>query len=438
METAEFVAHFRRLFPDLVGGRVAVALSGGRDSVALLHLLRSDGLDLELEAVHVHHRLRGADAEADAAFCRRLCGELGVPFALVELATDEGSPSTGEAAWRRWRYRALLEHAAARRAAAVATAHHRDDVAEGVLVQLLRGAGPRAMAGIAADSGERIIRPLLPWGRAEIDEWLAGQRLAWREDASNRDLERLRNRVRHVLLPELEVLSPGLRGHLVHLASALAEAEGFLADEVARLAPFIDPWDPVGGVELAALRALPPALRVRWLHGQMRRLGVEHTSRRQAELFAGLLDCGRPRAVTMGGRWRLRSARGRLWAEPPTPPAGTSAELSADGAADLGVPGWQVRLRDGDTPAKGTRWSWSPARPDSVLTLRPATGRDLLPEGGDPPRRVRALLADALPRHLREAWPVFCEDDMIHWIPGVWRQPEPAVPSGRLVEVTRR
>jgi len=438
METADFVAHFSRTYPDLVRARVLVALSGGRDSVALLHLLAEPKLELQLDAVHVHHRLRGADADADAEFCRKRCRELGIRFELIELAVDNLKPVTGEAAWRRRRYRALLDHAVRRDVAAVATAHHRDDVAEGVLVQVFRGAGPRAMSGIAADTDGRIIRPLLPWGRAEIDAWLASRRLSWREDASNRDIHRLRNRVRHVVLPELEAFLPGLRRHLVSLAGALADGEAFMAAELARRVRFIDPWAPDGGIELSALGALPDALRVRWLHGQMALLGVSHVSRRQAELFGELLMCGRPRAVTMDGRWRLRAARGRLWAEPPHLPVGTHAELSSDSDTGFGVPGWRVRLRDDGAPAGEARWSWSPARRESKLTLRPATDNDELPDDAGGRRPVRGILAGALPRHLRTAWPVFCEDDMIHWIPGVWRHPESPVQSDRIVEVIRQ
>jgi tRNA(Ile)-lysidine synthase len=168
MDNAEFVAHFKRTFPDLVGGSVLVALSGGRDSVALLHLLGSPDLDLCLAAAHVHHGLRGVEADADAGFCRRLCEDLDVPITIVQLPEDDQRPRGGEAAWRRRRYRALLDHMANRELRAVATAHHRDDIAEGVLLQLLRGAGPRAMAGIETRNRDGVIRPLLPWNRRDV------------------------------------------------------------------------------------------------------------------------------------------------------------------------------------------------------------------------------------------------------------------------------
>ncbi len=437
METGEFVDHFERTFPGTVGRPVLVALSGGRDSVALLHLLRDPRLDLRLEAAHVHHGLRGDEADGDARFCRQLCATLDIPFELIDLPGDDERPATGEAAWRRRRYRVLLEYAASRGLAAIATGHHRDDVAEGVLVQLLRGAGPRAMAGIATETPTGVIRPLLPWGRAAITRWLEHRQIDWREDGSNSDTHRLRNRVRHVILPNLENEAPHLREHLVSVAAAIADAEDFLASEVRRRAPFADPWDPDGGVETAVLKDLSPALRARWLHSQMLRLGVRHTTRRQLELFHLCLDTGQPRSVTMGDRWRLRSARGRIWAEPPATPTGAAMTLHNGGPTTFGIPGWRVRMSTPNDLHPSARWRWNPRSAGAEITLRPVRPDDSVVVAPEATRRVQKMLTEKLPRHLRSAWPLFCEDDMIYWIPGVWQHPEKGDPSNRVVEVIR-
>jgi tRNA(Ile)-lysidine synthase len=438
VDTAEFVKHFEGTFQDLVGSSVLIALSGGGDSVALLRLLREPALGLDLAAAHVHHGLRGVEADADAAFCRDLCAELGVPIAVLDLPTDRRRPVGGEAGWRRRRYRALAEHAAAIGVAATATAHHRDDVAEGVVVQLLRGAGPRAMAGIAERTADGVIRPLLPWTRGELRSWLERNAIGWRDDSSNTDTSRLRNRVRLDFLPRLEVDFPGLRGHLVNLAQAIAEGEAFMTAEAADRVGFADPWDPAGGVPLAALGRLPRALRARWLHRQMALLGIDHTTRRQLELFHLMLDTGAPRAVSMGGRWRLRAAARRLWAEPPGDPAGAAATLVEGRPVGLGIPGWSVRLGDPDEPAPGAVWRWRPRSEASVIILRPIGAEDGLTDPSGVVHGLRGAVAGALPRHLRAAWPLFCEDDMIRWIPGVWQHPDPGESSSRVVEVIRR
>ena len=435
MDLAEFPLHFLATFPEVVGRRVLVALSGGPDSVALLHLLGHPDLGLDLEAVHIHHGTRGAEADGDAAFCEELCRELGVPFHLRRIPPMASMPSGREGTWRRHRYQILLELMEERKAASVATGHHRDDVAEGVLVQLMRGGGPRALSGIATTSPEGLIRPLLKWTRRDIIEYLGRVDADWREDSSNLDLQFLRNRVRHEVLPDLEGWSPSLRRHLVHLAATLASDEAFLAEELAARASWIDPWEPDGGVAVTAIRDLPAPLRTRWLHAQASRIGLDRVTRRQTELFEELIATGRPRAVTLGRRWRIRLARHRLWLEPPQPPQPFVFDLVAGETIKLPLPGWCVRFGARDTPPDGLRWSYHP--PQGVyLKIRTARTSDRI-EIDDARVRVSRVLARAMPRHLRRAWPVFCEDDRIYWIPGVWQDPEASDRDGPVVEVTR-
>ena len=122
MDLAEFPLHFLATFPDVVGQRVLVALSGGPDSVALLHLLGHPDLGLELEAVHVHHGIRGEEADADAVFCEELCLELTIPFHLHRISAGQPMPAGREGTWRELRYRALFNFREERTAAAVAKA----------------------------------------------------------------------------------------------------------------------------------------------------------------------------------------------------------------------------------------------------------------------------------------------------------------------------
>jgi hypothetical protein len=318
----------------------------------------------------------------------------------------------------------------------VATGHHRDDVAEGVLVQLLRGGGPRALSGIEGSTADSIIRPLLPWSREEIRSWLDERGIAWRLDSSNSDLELLRNRVRLDLLPGLESVSPSIRKHLVHLARTLAADEAFIAGELSANARWIDPWDPQGGVPVASIHAMPPPLRTRWLHAQAARIGLERVTRRQAALFGELIEDGRPRAVTLGDRWRLRVARGHLWLEPPTVIEDFDNPIAVGKTVDLPIPGWQVRMGSTAAPPPEVRWSWySP--PDVRLRVRSVDSNDRIGVDRSGPRAAK-IIARRLPRHLRSIWPVFCEDDRIYWIPGVWQDPAVEDREGHVVEVMRR
>jgi tRNA(Ile)-lysidine synthase len=435
MVLSGFAEHFLATFPGLVGKRVLVALSGGADSVALLYLLRDERLALDLEAAHVHHGLRGEEADRDASFCEALCREKGIPFHLVRIDASPPLTAGREGTWRRLRYRSLLDLKSARACDAIATGHHRDDVAEGVLVQLLRGAGPRGLSGIEISTADAIFRPLLPWARSEIRAWLDERDLQWREDSSNRDLDLLRNRVRLDVLPGLESVSPSVREHLVHLARTLAADEEFLAGELAARAQWIDPWDPEGGVPEAAIHALAPPLRTRWLHAQTARIGLDRVTRRQAELFGGMIETGHPRAVTLNHRWRLRLVRGSVWLEPPTLIEAFDHPIAVGGTVELPIPGWRVTMGSTAAPAPEVRWSWySP--PDARLRVRSVEPGDRLGADRAGPR-VAKILARHLPRHLRPIWPVFCEDDRIYWIPGVWRDPAVEDREGHIVEVMR-
>ncbi|PWB76624.1 MAG: tRNA lysidine(34) synthetase TilS [Holophagae bacterium] len=419
MSLEDFPRHFADRFPELVGGRLLVALSGGPDSVALLHLLADPSLGLELEAAHVHHVARRAEADRDAEFCRALCERRGVPFHLLRLAPEPAPREGREAAWRHRRYRALLEVVAQRSLDAVATAHHRDDVAEGVIMQLLRGAGPRALAGIAAATDAGVIRPLLPWRRLEIVDWLQRRGIPWIEDSSNADLGHLRNRVRHVVLPELRSSSPRIDDHLVHLADALAADEALFADSLERAALWISPWAPVGGVPVDDLRALARPLRSRWLHAQAARAGIGRVTRRQTALLHRLVEASVPRSVTLADRWRLLLARGRLWLEPPVAPQPYQHRLEVGSLTALSIPGWRVRLTLDGSPSPQARWHWRTS-PSTPLTVRSPQPGDAVEVAGTR-LGVPRLIARVAPRHLRSAWPLLCENARIAWIPGVWQ-----------------
>ena len=419
VDSEDFTSHFQRTFPNLVGARVLVALSGGPDSVALLHLLREPTLQLTLEAAHVHHQARGAEADRDAAFCQDICRRLEIEFHLARIAAATSPAEGREAEWRRLRYQALRQLANERALAAVATGHHRDDLVEGVLMQLLRGAGPRALAGIAADTTTGVIRPLLPWRRGEIIAWLRDHDVSWIDDSSNLDLGHLRNVVRHLVLPHLREVAPRIDDHVVHLAAALADDEDFFAAELARAALWLDPWDPDGSIPLEEMRSLARPLRSRWIHAQSARAGIGRVTRRQIELLHRLLDEGDPRSVTLAARWRLRAAGGRLWLEPPRAPEPYEVPLEVDTPVSLPLPGWRIRATRADRPSAAARWHWR-APESSRLAVRSARPGDAVESGGSAVP-VSHLLARKVPRHLRSSWPLLCENARIAWVPGVWR-----------------
>lgn len=207
-------------------GRLLLGLSGGADSVALMHLLLEAGADLT--AVHVNHGLRGEASDGDEAFVSRICGEMGVPLLVYRLDPPE-NPGEGWAREERYaRFRLAMSQT---RACALVLAHHRDDQAETLLLHLLRGSGLRGLCGMQEDSmveGLRILRPLLDTPRTALTAYLRERNIPWREDASNADPRYLRNAIRLELLPLMERLTPGAAARMAATAASLRADERVL------------------------------------------------------------------------------------------------------------------------------------------------------------------------------------------------------------------
>ena len=215
------------------GDGVVVGLSGGPDSVFLLyalHMLQAR-MSFTLRAVHVHHGIRGAEADRDAAFSEKLCAKLAVPFQAVHVAAPAYAEQQGlslEEAARILRYEALE---AARQqlttpAAWIAVAHHLDDQSETVLHNLVRGAGLRGLAGME-NRRNHVIRPLLSIKREDILKWLEQNKIAYVTDSTNADPHYTRNRIRSTVLPELREINPEASAHIAHSAALLREADAY-------------------------------------------------------------------------------------------------------------------------------------------------------------------------------------------------------------------
>jgi tRNA(Ile)-lysidine synthase len=306
------------------GERVAVAVSGGADSVALLVAMADSRTEtgIVLTAIHVHHGLRGAEADGDAQFIADLAKQLDVPLStkrgdVAELAAERGHGI--EEAARGLRYRSFEELLAADEIDAVATAHTLDDQAETVLMKMLRGAWTEGLGGIApvvATQGRgRIVRPLLELTRAEIVAYLKGRGQPWREDSTNRELTFTRNRVRFTLLPQLREFQPRIAEQLSRMAAVARDEEAWWARELARILPgILLPGKPVRGggranstrpgeagvaMELERLRALHPALQRRVLRAAAGQLGFA-LSFDQTEALRTLAEAGEHKTGKQG------------------------------------------------------------------------------------------------------------------------------------------
>jgi tRNA(Ile)-lysidine synthase len=214
----------------LTNPKLLLAFSGGLDSTALLHLLVEcqKTLPFQLQAHHVHHGLsKNADAWAD--FCADICNKLNVPFALSKVKLNKNSGLGIEATARVARYKALL----ALDADLIVLAHHQDDQAETLLLQLARGAGVKGLAGMGRVN-DKLLRPLLDVPRSVLEAYAKQQQLAWIEDESNADIQFDRNFMRHEILPKLEKQYPAIKQTISRTAQHMAQADSLL-DELAAL-----------------------------------------------------------------------------------------------------------------------------------------------------------------------------------------------------------
>ena len=269
------------------GGTVLCALSGGRDSVALLHFLM--GLAKEqgfrVEAAHYDHRLRPT-AQRDEDFVRELCQRLGVSLTVgsgdVAAYSREQGLSLEEAA-RTLRYRFLEETAHRIGAERIATAHHSGDNAETVLMDLLRGTGLHGLTGIPPVRG-RIIRPFLDTDRREIDAYIQENGLPYVEDETNYQTFCTRNRLRLQVFPLLEEISPGCTGRIAAAAGRLLEDDLHLTRETEALLPPITE----GQIALPAklLRSQDKALALRLVLSAAEKLGGDLDARQAQAVLA--------------------------------------------------------------------------------------------------------------------------------------------------------
>ncbi len=264
-----FALHLRRTGLLPAGDPVLVGVSGGIDSVVLLHLLRFGPIRYPLTAAHFDHGMR-PDSAADCAWTRGLCRAWGIPLVAERALT----PPRTEAEARRARY-AFLERAADQAGASwIATAHHLDDQAETVLFRAARGAGLRGLGGILPRRG-RIVRPLLPFTRADLLAYAAGRRLRWREDPTNSGGPYARNRIRVGVLPALEQVVPGAARALARLGGEARTAEeawdGLLESLLGTV--LLGCADTSATVARERLLAYPSAVQSRILRYLLRRQG---------------------------------------------------------------------------------------------------------------------------------------------------------------------
>jgi tRNA(Ile)-lysidine synthase len=319
----------QRKYSDLAPNkRVLIGVSGGRDSVALLHFLVAQGWK-KLVVVHFNHGLRGRESGQDAAFVRRLAARYKLKFDTFKediKAFAEGLKMSLETAARIERDMFFHVIGQNHNTPYIFLGHHLEDNAETILGNIARGTGLRGVAGIlpAAETFQKFtkLRPLLTVRRAEIDEYIAAHKLSFREDSSNKSPEHRRNRLRHEVLPLLnEVLQRDVAPLIVRMGSLAERDDNYLrelaADFIARHALI----QPDNSLRITPeLRALHGAIQSRvFIHWLTEKLKVPHLGNREIEAAMTMIQPEGPAKINLPGDRHLRRKAKRLYVQEPPP-----------------------------------------------------------------------------------------------------------------------
>jgi tRNA(Ile)-lysidine synthase len=375
-----------------------------------------------VEALHVHHGL-SPHADQWADFCRAACAARGVTCRVVAVRPVRRGGESLEAKAREARYAALSSLCAQAGSHVLLTAHHGDDQAETVLLNLARGAGVAGLQGIAERrslGSLLVLRPFLRFSAAEIRATLRTLGATWIEDESNRNEQFRRNALRHRLLPELEALVPGARANLGRAAGQAALAQQVLdergLDDLSNLAA------DASGFQVAGLRALSRPRAINALRTWFRHYRGHAPSARFIEALLGQIGSPSPsaRLVLQHDAERFVLERGRLsaraLASSAEPPPLTA--LRWDGESVLEVPAWGGRIRFENGSSRGLPAAWLRS---ATLTLRARTGGERLRLARDrPSRSLKNLYQESgIPLIKRRRLPLLYADDSLLWAAGL-------------------
>ncbi len=414
------------------GDGIVIGLSGGADSVYLTHFLDSirEQFALKLYAVHVHHGIRGAEADQDEA-CAKQCAErLGIPFERVRyeiptLAKQRGMSE--EEAGRYFRYQYFREVAERRGCQRIAVAHHRDDQAETVLFHLLRGSGLRGMGGIRPVQDD-VIRPLLAVSRQDIEKELRTAGIGWQEDATNQDCHYARNKLRNQVIPFLcKEIQPEAVSHMAETAFQLQDAWEYLSRQAKREAECLTHWEP-GRIwlERTAFLKLDPALQPYVLLHLMEELAGNRKDIGKAHIRAWmeLIEGGTGRRISLP--YHLQAGRDyeEIWL--------AKTEFGM-GRGELQIPDelpgeveiyHDFRKNLSDTIPKNhcTKWFDYAKIVVSFVWRHPKPGDYLvIDRQGHTKKLSRILLDQKIPREQRNVLWVLADGDHILWAPQIKR-----------------
>lgn len=417
------------------GERVLVAVSGGPDSVALLHLLHllQPGLELDLGVAHFDHGLRGEQSRAEAGFVAALARSLSLPCYAGQGDTREFARRerlSMQMAARRLRFRFLKDICRSHGYQKLALGHTADDQVELFVLRLLRGAGPEGLGGMLPATPEGLVRPLLGISKEVILAWLRREDLPYRQDPSNLKRDYLRNRVRLDLLPQLRTYNPRLNEAVWRAQALLQEQESLLAPMVAQALTEVGevPAPDFYRLSLARFLGLSPALQKLVMRAILQKFLEEYPlssvqvagvlDLAQAQKSGGQISLGECRVARAGGELHIFS---RL----PAPRQESGALPIVPGLFEAGGWNWRLASRPYSPEIRlpqEPHLAWldqeQMAWPLQVRYYQP--GDRFWPQGAAGAKKLQDFLVDAkIPRWLRPHLPLLVSGNRIVWVAGL-------------------
>ena len=424
----EFIRRNRLLAP---GDRIIVALSGGADSVCLLVVLNElkETLGISLKAVHVHHGLRGEEADRDSAYAKELSRSLGVPFssARVDAAgyAKEHRMSVEEAG-RHLRYEIFEKERMEFGGNKIAVAHHADDQAETILYHLFRGTGLKGLGGIRPVR-DRIVRPLLSVGKEEILAYLKEKGISYCEDSTNSHTDYARNRIRNFLLPAIrEQINPRVSENILHAGEMAAKADEYLEKQAEH---FLKDWgtkttDETGAVTAYAVGAdrllkEDDIIKTYVLRAMIRsvRASMKDITLTHVESVKALLSAQKGKQVDLPGKLLAVRISDGLWIK------NKNQKESVDHSKNQPLPNVDFRVfsykKGQEIPKNGyTKW-FDYDKIKCTLSVRYRKSGDYMTLAGGGRKTVKAFMIDEkVPREERDKIPLIADGSHVLWVIG--------------------
>ena len=444
--------------PDLhTPRRIVVAVSGGPDSLALLHAFLQVRHTAQLYVFHLDHGLRGAESAADAQFVAACCAAWGVPCHCeqADIRTEAPHLANLSEAARVVRYQRLARFAQSVAADAVLVAHHRDDQAETLLMRLLRGSGLRGLAAMSPSvpwhhwapdvpgGTAPLLRPLLDIDRSVIDDYITHAGLTPRVDPSNAKQTSFRVRMRTQHLPALRSEQPHLNHILATTARHMREADDFIQHSLDALWPSLATVTAEHvNIDRSAFVALHPVLQraaarraIQHLTSTLRGIDDGHIDAvRNAFLMRSAIATPLPYDLQL--RWHGQSAILAIRTTTPSPYAYTQSPQRIAPGQTIALAGAQLVCFCIEQAAPLSPFHVC-LRHDESYTLRTRQPGDRIGIGHGQHKRLQDVYVDAkIPAHQRATWPVLCAGDAVVWVVGVRVDPDAYADAGYRFEVT--